>query len=127
MDLTTSTTPLGAPSTRNSVNVEQPVGTVQAIPGNSDLARFCFRASTAWTGGGASRSSIQDFYGAGVEDTSRAGPFLIEGDEPPVLLGSNRAPNAVELVLARRVLSGGRCRVQRRGPGDHHRRDRVRP
>jgi uncharacterized OsmC-like protein len=85
---------------RNGVNVDQLVGTVQAVQGNPDLARFRFRASTVWTGGGSSRTTIQGFYGAGAEDTSRAGPFVIDGDEPPVLLGSNRAPNAVELVLA---------------------------
>ena len=97
---TGTTAPLSAPTTRNGVNVDQLIGTVQAIQGNPDLARFRFRASTTWTGGGASRTSIQGFYGAGAEDTSRAGPFVIEGDDPPVLLGANRAPNAVELVLA---------------------------
>ncbi len=39
------------------------------------------------------------FYGAGQEDTSRTRPFVLEGDEPPVLLGTNAAPNAVETVL----------------------------
>ena len=97
---TGTTTPLSAPTLRNGVNVDQLVGTVQAIQGDPELARFRFRASTTWPGGGSSRTAIQGFYGAGAEDTSRAGPFVIEGDEPPVLLGSNRAPNAVELVLA---------------------------
>lgn len=31
--------------------------------------------------------------------TARAQPFVLEGDEPPVLLGENHAPNAVEAVL----------------------------
>jgi len=35
----------------------------------------------------------------GSEDTSRTEPFRIEGDEPPVLLGDNKGPNAVELLL----------------------------
>jgi uncharacterized OsmC-like protein len=49
--------------------------------------------------GGHSSTQIQGFYGAGSEDTSRASPFLLEGDEPPVLLGANAGPNAVEAVL----------------------------
>jgi uncharacterized OsmC-like protein len=83
----------------NGVNVEQLVGTIQAIQQNPDLARFQFRAETEWINGGHSRSRIQGFYGAGQEDTSREKPFTLEGDEPPVLLGSNSGPNAVEVVL----------------------------
>src|SRR5690606_21032626 len=30
---------------------------------------------------------------------SRAAPFVLDGDEPPVLLGNNSGPNAVELLL----------------------------
>lgn len=83
----------------NGVNVEQLVDTVNAIQQNSDLARFQFRAHNEWIGGGHSRTTIQGFFGAGQEDTSRSRPFILEGDEPPVLLGSNSGPNAVEAVL----------------------------
>jgi len=83
----------------NGVNVDQLVGTIEAIKAKPDLARFTFRAQTEWIGGGHSRTQIQSFYGAGQEDTSRAEPFVLEGDEPPVLLGENHGPNAVEAVL----------------------------
>jgi uncharacterized OsmC-like protein len=83
----------------NGVNVDQLVGTIEAIKDNPDLARFKFRATNQWIGGGHSRTAIQGFYGAGAEDTSRPQPFVIEGDEPPVLLGENVGPNAVEAVL----------------------------
>jgi uncharacterized OsmC-like protein len=83
----------------NGVDVGQLVDTINAIKANPDLARFQFRAETEWIDGGHSRSKIQGFYGAGTEDTSRSQPFYLEGDEPPVLLGSNAAPNAVETVL----------------------------
>ena len=84
---------------QNGVNVDQLVATIYEIKANPDLARFQFRATNEWVSGGHSRTSIQSFYGAGGEDTSRSGPFLVEGDEPPVLLGSNAGPNAVEAVL----------------------------
>ncbi len=84
---------------RNGVNVDQLIGTINAIKDNPDLAHFHFRATNEWVSGGHSRTTIQSFYGAGSEDTSRSGPFILEGDEPPVLLGSNAGPNAVEAVL----------------------------
>jgi uncharacterized OsmC-like protein len=88
-----------APSIVNGVNVGQLVTTVNAIQQNPDLARFTFRAHTEWIGGGHSRTTVQGFYSAGQEDTSRSKPFILEGDEPPVLLGGNAGPNAVEAVL----------------------------
>jgi uncharacterized OsmC-like protein len=87
------------PTTVNGVNVDQLVATVNAIQQNPALARFQFRAQNEWIGGGHSRTSIQGFYGAGQEDTSRSRPFILEGDEPPVLLGGNAGANAVETVL----------------------------
>lgn len=83
----------------NGVDVDRLTGTIGAIQEKPELARFQFRARNEWTQGGHSRTTIQSFYGAGQEDDSRSRPFTLEGDEPPVLLGSNRAPNAVEAVL----------------------------
>jgi uncharacterized OsmC-like protein len=85
--------------TLNGVDVDQLMGTIGLIQENPDLARFQFRAHNEWTGGGHSRTTIQSFYGAGQEDDTRTGAFTLEGDEPSVLLGDNRAPNAVEAVL----------------------------
>jgi len=83
----------------NGVNVDQLLATINAVRQNPDIARFQFRAHNEWIGGGQSRTSIQGFYGAGQEDASRTRPFILEGDEPPVLLGGNAGPNAVEAVL----------------------------
>ena len=83
----------------NGVNVDQLVGTINAIKADPSLARFKFRAETEWIEGGHSRTTIRSFYGAGQEDASRSRPFVLEGDEPPVLLGNNAGPNAVEAVL----------------------------
>ncbi|MFP4624781.1 MAG: OsmC family protein [Gemmatimonadota bacterium] len=85
--------------TLNGVDVGQLHKTVEAIQGEPSLARFRFRARNRWEHGGHSRTEIQGFYGAGQEDGSRTETFVLAADEPPVLLGSNRAPNAVEAVL----------------------------
>lgn len=86
-------------NTKNGVNVDQLVETIELIEQQPKLAKARFRAETDWVGGARSRTKIQSFYAAGQEDDSRERPFVLEGDEPPVLLGDNRAPNAVEAVL----------------------------
>lgn len=85
--------------TLNGVNVEQLVGTIEAVKGDPEIALFSFRSNTRWIKGGHCKTEINGFYGAMKEDTSRSTPFVIEGDEPPVLLGENHGPNAVEAVL----------------------------
>jgi uncharacterized OsmC-like protein len=84
----------------NGVDVDQLVETINAIKAKPELAKFQFRATSRWEGGARSTTRIQSFYGAGQEDSSRKKPYVIKGDEPPVLLGTNSAPNAVEMVLA---------------------------
>jgi uncharacterized OsmC-like protein len=86
-------------STRNGVDVGQLLATIDAIKDDPNLARFQFQAHNEWLGGGQSETTIQSFEHAGQEDTSRTGPFVLQGDEPPVLLGNNAGPNAVEAVL----------------------------
>lgn len=85
--------------TLNGVNVNQLVDTIDAVKDNPNLGYFKFKAETEWLGGGHSRTEFQEFYGAGQEDDSRDQPLILEGDEPPVLLGENAGPNAVETVL----------------------------
>lgn len=84
---------------RNGVNVDQLVQTIEAIKGQPEIAQFQFRSHTTWEGGARSHTEIQGFHGALQEDTSRTQPFVLTGDEPPVLLGGNAAPNAVEALL----------------------------
>ena len=83
----------------NGVNVEQLVGTINAVKSDPEIAIFKFRSVTDWINGGHCQTKLQGFYGAKQEDSSRTTPFIVEGDEPPVLLGTNHGPNAVEAVL----------------------------
>jgi uncharacterized OsmC-like protein len=85
--------------TRNGIDVDQLLATITAIQEDPGLASFTFRASSRWEGGTRSAGTIGTFVHAGAEDTSRTQEFHLTGDEPPVLLGSNTGPNAVELVL----------------------------
>lgn len=84
---------------RNGIDVQQLLDTIEAAKAEAAVGTFTFRAASTWKDGTYNLGSIGRFTHAGQEDDTRAAPFTLEGDEPPVLLGSNRGPNAVELVL----------------------------
>jgi uncharacterized OsmC-like protein len=84
---------------RNGVDTEQLYGTLDLIKAQPELARFQFRASNRWLGGGHNRSSIKGFYAAGGEDTSRSHGWEIDAGEPAILLGTDTGPNPAEYLL----------------------------
>jgi len=84
----------------NGVNVDQLFGTIDTIKQQPEIAKFKFRATNKWVNGGHNTTTIKDFYGAGQEDTTRTTPFVLQADEPPVLLGEDKGANPVEYLLA---------------------------
>lgn len=84
---------------RNGIDVDRLLETIQGIQADPAQGSFTFKASSTWRDGTHNTGEIFGFTHAGQPDTSRAGSFTLEGDEPPVLLGSNAGPNAVELLL----------------------------
>jgi len=83
----------------NGLNVEGWFKAVDTFKANPGLARFTFRAKNRWVGGIHCRTFIQDFYGMGKEDDSREEAFVLDADEPRVLLGTDHGPNATEALL----------------------------
>ena len=83
----------------NGVDVPTLFATLDAVKAQPEIAQFQFRARNEWISGTHNRSTIQGFYGAGQEDTSRTQPFTFDADHPAVLVGSNNAPTAVEFLL----------------------------
>jgi uncharacterized OsmC-like protein len=84
---------------RNGVDVDRLIATVGAVQADPNLAKFTFRARSSWETGGLNKGEIREFEHAGVTTSERPRAFELVGDEPPVLLGTNAGPNAVELVL----------------------------
>ena len=82
----------------NGVDVTQLFEAIELIRGNAEIAKFKFRNSNKWITGGLNRSTISGYYGA-LEERTRKNPFVVDNDEPPVLLGHDRGPNPVEQVL----------------------------
>ncbi|MCY1422083.1 OsmC-like protein [compost metagenome] len=83
----------------NGVDVGALFDTIAAVKQDPGLAEFQFRASNRWINGGYNRSNIQAFHGCREEDSTRTKPFVLDADEPPVLLGQDRGANPVEYVL----------------------------
>lgn len=83
----------------NGLDVQAAFDTIDAVTADPGLAKFQFRATNTWIGGGANRSTIRDFFGAGREDDSRETSFEFVNGEPPVLLGNNEGANPVEFLL----------------------------
>ena len=84
---------------RNGVDVPTLFATLDAVKGSPQIAQFQFRATNEWISGTHNRSTIQGFYGAGQEDTTRTEPFYYDADHPAVLVGTGHGPTPVEFLL----------------------------
>ena len=87
-----STSQVEAP-TVNGVEVDQLMTLITSIEQDHDNAKFQFRVNNRWIDGGHNRSVIKGFYADGGEDESRTEAFVVNGDEPAIAAGRNRAPN----------------------------------
>lgn len=83
----------------NGLNVTEYERIVDAVRSEPKLAKFQFRASSRWEGGGLNRTTIRNFYGAGEEQGIENRRFTVDAAEPPVLLGKDEAPNPAEYLL----------------------------
>jgi uncharacterized OsmC-like protein len=82
----------------NGVAVDDLFATIDAVKKTPAIATFKFRARNEWLDGGHNRTTIQNFYGT-QQENERKEPFVLEADEPPLLLGNDQAPNPVEYAL----------------------------
>ncbi len=84
--------------TVNGVAVDELFKTIDAIKASPVIAKFKFSADNKWMDGGHSRSTIKSFYGA-CENVEHQQQFVLDADEPPLLLGKDRGANPVEHLL----------------------------
>jgi uncharacterized OsmC-like protein len=94
-----SAAPLTKARIVNGVDVTALSDTMDAIKGNTEIAKFNFRATNKWLGGDKNRTTIKDFSGALGEHRTGIQAFIIDNGEPDVLLGHDEAPNPVEWLL----------------------------
>ena len=82
----------------NGVDVNGLFATIDAVKATPSIAKFKFRINNRWKEASQNRSTVNQFYGAGQEQ-SRPKDFLLEADEPAILLGKDAAANPVEHLL----------------------------
>ncbi len=73
-------------------------GTIEAVKKAPVIATFRFRARNRWIDGGHNRTFVKNFRGIQQEQERKEG-FVLEADEPPLLLGRDLGPNPVEYAL----------------------------
>ena len=85
----------------NGIEVEQIKGMVEAVKKQPQMAQAKIYAKTQWKSGFNNEASMKDFeMGGQMNTTSRKNPFIVAGDHPPELLGTNKGAASVEVLLA---------------------------
>lgn len=82
----------------NGVDVDRLFGTIDAIKKTPTIAKFNFRIQNQWLDGAHNRSEVRGFYGAG-QDIDHPTRFVLDADEPDILLGQSKGANPVEYLL----------------------------
>jgi len=82
----------------NGVKVDELFGTIDAVKKAPVIAMFSFKAENQWQDGGHNRTTIKNFYGT-QQDHEHQKAFVLDADEPPLLLGRDKGPNPVEYLL----------------------------
>jgi uncharacterized OsmC-like protein len=82
----------------NGVNVEFLLSAREILTAQPEGADFKWRVANTWVNGTHSRSTVQNFYGLGNEQSHRA-EFSLDGDHPEVFSSEDQGPTPVEVLL----------------------------
>lgn len=82
----------------NGVMVDDLFTTIDAIKATPAIAKFNFRVRNQWESGSRNHSTVDNFSGA-TQELLHPKPFVLEADEPAILLGKDMAANPVEYLL----------------------------
>ncbi len=84
----------------NGIEMEQLQGMIEAVKKQPQMAQSKMYAKNVWKSGFNNEAMIKDFELGGTMNTiSRKTTFVIAGDHPPELLGTNKGPASVEVLL----------------------------
>ncbi|MCP4336082.1 MAG: OsmC family protein [Gammaproteobacteria bacterium] len=101
----------------NGVNVDALLGARAALTEEPAAAAFKWRATCEWVNGTHSRSTVEQFFGLG-EDQSHRTEFTFDADHPEIFASEDKGATPVELVLvglAGCLTAGVAAVAQRRG------------
>ena len=101
----------------NGINVEALLGARDALTEAPAAAAFKWRARCEWINGTHSRSTVQQFFGLGEEQSHRT-EFTFDADHPEIFAAEDNGATPVEMVLvglAGCLTAGVAAVAQRRG------------
>ena len=85
----------------NGLNVQGIQDMVEMVTAQPQVAKAVFYATTIWSTGSHNEAVVKPFSMGGVRnDTSRKKAFTIVGDHPQELLGTDKGPSSVEVLLS---------------------------
>jgi uncharacterized OsmC-like protein len=82
----------------NGVNVAALLGAREALTAAPEAAGFQWRATCDWVNGTHSRSTIENFFGLGEEQSHRC-KSVFDADHPQIFASEDNGPTPVEYVL----------------------------
>ena len=86
------------PSVDNGVNVQALLDAREALSQAPEAAAFTWRARSEWVAGTHTRTTVQDFFGLGAEQSHRQS-FVADTDHPELFASEDNAMTPVEMVL----------------------------
>lgn len=94
----TAQAPADSKPADNGVNVEAVLGARQAMTDMPEAAQFQWRATSEWVNGTHTSVSVEDFFGAGAEQ-SHVKTFVHDVDHPTVFAAEDNGITPVEYML----------------------------
>ena len=82
----------------NGIDMDVLWKTINAVKEEPSLGKSKFRIHNKWLKGGHNKTTVNDFRGAGQENSHKQ-TFVLEADEPEILAGADGAANPVEQLL----------------------------
>jgi len=84
----------------NGLNVQGIEDMVEMVKAQPELAKAAFYATTIWRCGFHNEAVVKPFSMGGARNDSREKAFTIVGDHPKELLGTDKGPSSVEVLLS---------------------------
>jgi uncharacterized OsmC-like protein len=82
----------------NGVNVQALLDAREVLAGAPEAAQFTWRASSTWTNGVHSQTTIQNFFGLGEEQSHKT-EAVFDADHPEVFAAQDRGITPIEYLL----------------------------
>ncbi len=84
----------------NGISVQGIEGMVEMVKAQPQVAKAVFYATTIWKSGFHNEATVKTFSMGGERNDTREQAFKIEGDHPKELLGNDKGPSSIEVLLA---------------------------